>query len=287
MCDTAFENPGRMNNIKYKNPQVICNMDELQYRNAPGLAQSTFKTFLVDTPFHYKDSIGKPFEQTKDMIFGTNFHYFMLKPGKFKDDYAVMKDGDGRTKEYKEYKKNFEAENLGKTVIDEDDHGKFQKMCQSVLKHPVAGDLYLGSKDREMALFATAVTPEGGEVRLKGLLDMYDPDTGIISDFKKCQSASKYEVEKMVRQRGYWVQAAQYTWLAIANGLVVNKFVIIAVEDDGAHATGCYEIDIFMKMKFKNGSPATLWANALSELLACEQSGIWPGYSDEIETVEI
>lgn len=270
--------------IKGKDPAILRGEKDGSYRSALGLSQSAFSKFFV-SPKHYLSYIENPVSPTPDMEFGTCFHSLMLDESPC---YAVMKKVDGRTSEGKKYKAEFAVENAGKIVIDEEQEMHLNGMREAVLTQGgLASELYKNTKDREICLFATACTEEG-EVRLKGMLDGYDAATGTIWDFKKCgKSADAYAFEKMVRERLYWVQAVHYAWLAVQNGLDVQRVVYIPVEDKPPYGLATYTFDLSKKMKYEKFSPIQMWERGLDEFVHCQKSGDWHGYPATLQNIEV
>lgn len=272
-----------MFNIKGKDASILRGEKDGNYRSAFGLSQSAFSKFFV-SPKHYIHSTENPIKPTPDMIFGTCFHSLMLDE---KPCYVVGPKFDLRKTADKEAKAKFEAENAGKELITEEDELALRGMREAVLTNGgLATELYKKSKEKELCLFATAMTDEG-EVRLKGMLDGYDEATGTIWDFKKCRDASGTAFTRMVRERMYWVQAVHYTWLAIQNGLTVNRFVYIPVEDKAPHGLACYTFDITKKMKYHPMSPVAMWEQGLNDFLLCQKDGDWVGYPSHLQEIEI
>lgn len=275
-----------MHIIEIKDATAVFNMTERDYRKASGLSQSSLKDFCV-SPKHYIESIENPKEPTKDMIFGTCFHSLMLDETLC---YAVREKLDMRKNADKERAAEWELQNAGKIAQDDEAEARLQGMKKSILdgKESVAHKLYKETKKehRGIALFGTAVTPFG-DVRIKGLLDGWLESEGIIWDFKKCQSAQPYEFEKMVRERGYWLQSAQYQMLAKSAGLRVEDFIFIPVEDKAPHCFASYSFDIYKQMKYQKYAPIARWSNAICEFAECQANGNWHGYNPARQVIEI
>lgn len=275
-----------MSIIQIKDAQAVFHMTESDYRKATGLSQSALKDFCV-SPKHYIEACENPKEPTKDMIFGTCFHSLMLDA---EPCYAVREKLDMRKTEDKKKAADWEVQNAGKIAQDDEAEARLQGMKKSILegKGSVAYDLYKNTKHehRGIAMFGTAVTPYG-EIRIKGLLDGWHEGSGTIWDFKKCQSAQPYDFEKMVRDRGYWLQSAQYQMLAKAAGLYVEDFIFVPVEDKAPHCFATYSFDINKKMKYHSKSPLERWEDALCEFAECQANGNWHGYNPSRQVIEI
>jgi len=104
---------------------------------------------------------------------------------------------------------------------------------------------------------------------------------GVLFDLKTTVSAAREDFRKSIFDWGYYTQAAHYINAARHVGIDANHFVIIALEkDSGEVAT--FEID----------EPTILAGqNQLNRLLPkwkkCVDSGIWPGYPQEIQMLGI
>jgi hypothetical protein len=270
--------------IKSKDPAILRGEKDKSYRSAFGLSQSSFKEFFV-SPRHYLQKTEEPFEPSKDMIFGTCFHSLMLDD---KPCYAVREKLDMRKTEDKKKAAEWEIENKGLIPQTEEDERNLQGMRKAFLESDShANYLYNNSTEKEICLFATAVT-EHGDVRLKGMLDGYDPVTKTIWDFKKVSKrATPHEFSKTVRERLYWMQAVHYTWLAMANGLDVEKFVFIPVEDSAPYGHASFHLDINEKMKYENCSPLQRWERAINEFAFCQSEGNWYGHPTGIQDLSI
>lgn len=273
-----------MFDIQAKDPALLRGEKDGSYRSAFGLSQSAFKEFFV-SPKHYLQSTEEKHEPTKDMLFGTCFHSLMLDE---KPCYAVREKLDMRKTEDKKKAADWEIANKGLIPITEEDERNLRGMREAILtSESWARELWKTSTEKEICLFATAVT-EHGDVRLKGMLDGYDPKTKTIWDFKKVSKrATAHEFEKTIRERMYWVQAVHYTWLAMANGLEVDKFVFIPVEDSAPYGHACFSIDINQKMKYSHLSPLKNWEWALHEFGWCQAEGDWYGYPCGIQDLSI
>jgi hypothetical protein len=270
--------------IQAKDPAILRGEKDGSYRSAFGLSQSAFKEFFV-SPKHYLQSTEEKKKPSDDMIFGTCFHSLMLDE---KPCYAVREKLDMRKTDDKKKAADWEIANKGLIPMTEDDERDLRGMREAILTgNSIIKELYLTSKELEICLFATAVT-DSGEVRLKGMLDGYDPKTKTIWDFKKVgKKATAYEFEKTIRERMYWVQAVHYTWLAMANGLEVDRFVFGAVEDKAPYGHAAFTFDINKKMKYSNLSALQNWEHALHEFGSCQESGNWYGYPDFIQELSI
>ena len=243
-------------------PAFCAGMTEADYRKAIGLSQSSLKIFHKSAA-HYLASTEEQNEPTDAMILGSVFHAMMLQPDKAKELYAVKLKVDGRSKE-------------GKFVINVEQEAQLLQMRSSVIAHPKACVLLAQSDYKELPVFGTYPTPYG-DVRLKGLIDAYDSKNGFINDIKTCESASPEDFKRAIWDRRYDFQDVQYGWLLQNAGKPVNQFNFICVEKKPPFAVAVYCISAESLLK-----SAGRWEDLVIEYGACQSSGIWKAYSDEV-----
>lgn len=268
-----------MNTSINQGSQFVSGMLDADYRKALGLSQSSIKEFLV-SPAHYLASTENVKEPTKAMLLGSAFHAIMLQQNP-KDFYAVKLKVDGRTKEGKAYNEQFEQENAGKIVIDVTEEDTMVKMKESIFSHAVAFNLLKEATHREVAVFGDYnFGDEHPSVRLKGLVDLYNENNGVICDIKTCEDASPSGFRKAIWDRRYDIQNVHYNWLLKNAGKPVSDFVFICVEKEAPFAVGCYRISA--ESLFKSYE---VWSNAIADFCVCQTTGNYPAYSDNIEEI--
>ena len=95
---------------------------------------SYYRRFIAKT-------VARP-EPTEAFRLGSAAHCAVLEPATFWDRYALRPEGiDRRTKDGKIAFAEFEAANVGKTVITQDEAGSVQEMTAAVKHHPLASQL--------------------------------------------------------------------------------------------------------------------------------------------------
>ena len=256
-------------------PAFCAGMTEADYRKAIGLSQSSLKIFHKSAA-HYLASTEEQHEPTDAMILGSVFHAIMLQPDEAKNLYAVKQKVDGRSKEGKAYNEQFAIENAGKFIINVEQEAQLLAMKASLLSHPKANELLANSDYRELPVFGTYPTPYG-DVRLKGLIDAYDSKRGFVNDIKTCESASPEDFKRAIWDRRYDFQDVQYGWLLQNAGKPVNQFNFLCVEKKPPFAVAVYSISAESLLK-----SAGRWEDLVIEFGACQSSGIWKAYSDEV-----
>ncbi len=208
---------------------------------------------------------------------GSALHCYRLEREQFNVRYVCQPpDLDGRTKEGKAWKANAGE----RQIVTWDDFNLIKGMDEALLAHPVAGKLLTSVGENEKCI----VWDDG---KKKAKLDRVTPE-GII-DLKTCQDASKdgFETACLGRYRRdkrsyrYDIQAAWYLRAAHAQyGPGTIRFLFVCVESAPPHPVAVYELD---EAAIENADEEI--DLLLPKIEAAKQSGIWPAYSDKVETL--
>jgi hypothetical protein len=198
------------------------------YHEQPELSCSQIKTILKN-PHEYVAKIKR--EPTPSMNFGSLGHTLILEPHKLFDEFAIMPNVDGRTKEGKAAKAEFEAASEGKAVMTAQEYETAQLCAESVMKN--AGGFFSAGL-AEVSYFS-----EIDEIPVRVRLDYHIKEIGLICDLKFVEDASPDGFAKAIANYGYYIQAAFY--LDVTKS---KRFVFIAVEKKPPFMVGIYELDI-------------------------------------------
>jgi AraC-like DNA-binding protein len=216
------------------------------------------------------------------LIIGSGFHTATLEPEKLDDEFAVKPseiDGQGpRTKHYKEAFEIMQKSEPDKQWLAPADYDLILEMAGSALDNPVLRH-YMADIDKVVE-GTGYFEMEGAKCKVRP--DLYIPGAGVVIDLKSTQDASNRGFTKSVRQFGYLFQACWYMHALRLLGEKPKQFVFIAVEKTAPYATAAYTIkESDINKQFSNMERACqLWAT-------CQSSGIWPGYSDMVETLDL
>jgi hypothetical protein len=206
-------------------------------------------------------------------------------------------DFKDRTRSKAYVKAETEALDAGLMPVLRKDYDEALAMATAILTHPTAGALLGAAEDREVSGFWT--DPEFGiwqRMRMDALsLAAWEMPTGI--DLKTSKDASREGFAKSVADYGYHRQDVHYrqglaACLGISDWRDVD-FVFVVVESEPPHLVAHYRVS--------DGSPGEYGAPAPDDVALgleqmrearerfrhCSQAGIWPGYSEEIETLEL
>ena len=229
-------------------------------------------------PAKFKWAREHPHKSTAAMDLGTTVHGMALGTGA---EVAVVQADSWRTKAAQNERD--EAEGLGMVPMLAKDYAEAKAIADAMLAHPTAGALLEGV-DPEVSMFA--VDPEFG-IWLRGRADAvtmaYSMPT--VVDVKTTKDASPAGFAKSVADFGYHRQDPWYRqlWAAIL-GCDPDEidFVFAVVETEPPYLVATYRVDAAAVDvgREQNRIAREVYAD-------CTESGIWPGYSEEIEDLEL
>ena len=253
-----------------------------EYHGSGELSRSTAWSLLQSCPAKVRYDMNNPKPSSPALVIGSGFHTATLEPEKLDDEFAVKPseiDGQGpRTKHYKESFELMQKSEPDKQWLAPADYDLILEMAGSALDNPVLRH-YMA--DINKVVEGTGYFEmEGAKCKVRP--DLYIPGAGVVIDLKSTQDASNRGFTKSVRQFGYLFQACWYMHALRLLGEKPKQFVFIAVEKTAPYATAAYTIkESDINKQFSNMERACqLWAT-------CQSSGIWPGYSDMVETLDL
>jgi hypothetical protein len=260
-------------------PTLTFNQPEADYRAAkPELSQSVIKTMLAQSPAHARYRLDNPSEPTAAMRLGTIAHKLILEgPDAFYQQYVVAPDCDRRTKAGKELYQETIDNNPGKEIISNDELIASAAMAGAVNAHPLAGRLFQGGA-AEVSAFGKI-----GGVSIKGRFDYFHEADGIVVDLKTTLDASPDEAQRYAVKYGLHIQQFVYgeIYRSIA-GKAPADFVFVLVEKNPP-----YGVAVVRLTKEAVEAARGQVEKALAIWQQCEKSGIWPGYGDNVITVDL
>jgi len=265
-------------------PGIYPYLDNDAYHQSPGLSKSGL-ALLRECPakFEWRYILGNREEETKAMKIGAAFHGLVLEPEVFSMSYAVSPKFDGRTKEGKAGKAAFAADHVGKAIIDQDDYSLISAMAEAVHAHPAASYLLgLGGISEESFFWREEFT--GASVLCKCRPDRRIPGKRILVDLKKtAKGAGADAFSRTMFNLTYHIQAGHYLpGVSTVLGERYDEFVFIVVEEEPPHLVAVYQLD---RDDIEMGKRE---AENLVRLYAkCTQEDYWPGYGDEIQTINL
>jgi len=215
-------------------------------------------------------------EPTPAMVIGTALHTAVLEPHLWGEQFAIPPQAfDRRTKAGKELAAAFELDAAGKTVLAPDDADRIRRMADAVHAHPAASFLLDLPGKREASYFWT--DDETG-LKCKCRPDWHSADRRLIVDVKTTEDASMRGFQKSVANWRYHVQAAWYQ----RPFAEAEQFLFVAVEKQPPHLVAVYAATPMMV-----AAGERVATRDLAVLAQCRAAGEWPGYSDEIQLLDL
>jgi len=262
-------------------PGLWPDVDEDWYHSDPvqgGSLSVSGAKLLLQAPAKFDYARRNPHPSTDAMSLGTAVHSLVLGAGQ---EILALDYDNWRTRAAQEQRDVYADE--GYLVMLRKDYEEAQAIADALLKHPVAGGL-LTEGDAEVSMFWK--DPEFG-IWLRGRCDYMTHFGGLptIVDVKKTKDASPDGFAKSVYEYGYHRQDPHYRegWAALLGCDWQDiDFVFAVVEPEPPYLVATYRIkpehvDLGREQN----------RIARERFRDCMKSDRWPGYSEEIEDLEL
>jgi hypothetical protein len=240
---------------------------------------------IARSPLHYwaayLDPNRQPREATPAMAIGSAVHTHVLELSTWDERYVMAPEGiDRRTKAGKELWAAFEADAASRTVLSRSDAELVMQMGRAVWSHPAAAFL-LGRPGQAEQTYLW--TDEATGLECKCRPDWMTTDGQLIVDLKTTEDASPAGFRKSIGNFRYHVQAAWYLdGIERATGRRPDQFIFVCVEKKPPHVVAVYAASAEMI------AAGAITAEAdLARLAMCREASEWPGYSNQIETIDL
>lgn len=275
-------------------PMFVSNIDTVgrmkmsneAYHAHEAIGSTSIKA-MSQSPAHFKYFRDNPKEPTPAMILGTAAHEALLEPELFEANYIVAPEFTGFTKDgkpstqsadAKAKKAAWYAENANKKIITLEQKEQISGMIKAVHSNSTAKKLLNLGHAEESYFWRDKAT---------GILCKCRPDFlregKIIVDLKTTGDASMEEFSRSINDFGYHISAPWYLdGTSHVTGDKYDTFIMIAVEQTALHGVAIYYLD-----------PAAIsygrevCRRNLEIYAACLETGIWPGYDEHIQTINI
>lgn len=265
-------------------PGVHHGVPEAEYHAAPGLS-STGARALLDSPARYRWQLDHPQqrETTEAQDLGTVTHTLALGAGALPAVAPAEHVTDAGKLSTKKASLAWaeEQRTAGLIPISPANLAAAEAMAKALREHPTAGPLLARPGRAEVSLAARC--PDTG-VLCRGRVDwwpepLHDGARQQLVDLKTARSADPAAFARSVADYGYDIQDVWYEdlvmWLG-AHGGRQPRFVFVTVEKTAPYFVSVSTLDA---ETLADARRAALAARQL--LVACEVSGVWPGYPDE------
>ena len=255
------------------------------YHQNPALSHSKLETFRRRPALFYKKYIAKSLpavEESSAFRIGSSAHTAILEPGQYNRRYAIKPDSiDRRTKDGKIAFAAFEAENIGKTIVSQEEHDQVSSMFHAVNFHKLASQLL-------SAGMAEASWRTQGAMPLQCRTDWFNSagcelsnGRPYVADLKTVESLDEQafsNFQKAVFRYGYHRQAGFYLPLITEiTGAPVWDFFFIAIEKVEPFGVAVYRLSDDAVARGQDESIEDLRA-----IKACMDSGIWPNIEEKL-----
>lgn len=241
-----------------------------EYHDSSGFSRSALIK-LSKSPYHfwyeYISGLCKKKEQTPSMIIGTAFHTLLLEPHKFEEEICVAPKIDRRTAKGKEDYERFLNDSLGKTILNQEQFEKVKSMASFVNKHSIVKDLLDGCR-MEKSIYWTDLDTG---IQFKVRPDAWLPT--IVVDIKTTSDISINRFGYSAQEYGYYLQAGM-TYEALKSlGILMDAFVILAVEKEEPYAPAVFNMS---QKAIQYGIDQFTYFKKI--LAGCLEKNEWPGY---------
>ena len=258
---------------------VADNIPHAEYLQMPALSVSGMKQLLPPSCpalFKHYQSNRRPEKRAYD--FGHLVHGLVLGDG---PTIVTLPYPDWRTKSAQAAAK--EAHAAGDVPILWHEFSQGMAAASAVLRNPTAADLLARGRP-EQTLTWTDPTGVPMRARVDWLPDKRPGQQFTAVDLKTTGgSAHPSEFARQAAKFEYVMQAAHYMDGIKACGLDDDPaFVLIVVETSAPHLVSLVQFDEY---DLQIGREKI--AEAVNIYRGCVESGVWPGYSEEVQTIEM
>lgn len=288
MTGESFRLEDGVSGLYFDEPEEVYHRTRLGVLSASGIKQ------LLRSPAHYRhycEPDQASDKSTPALKFGKALHCAILEPERFAKVYGILPDDAPRDlRHLRNAAKPSDAtliaiqwwdrwERLGLITLTPEDMRRIKGMQASVHAHPWASLMLKGGASEVVARW---IDPDSGlECKLRA---DYFRDIGkpIAFDLKACVDASFNGFGRAVANYDYHIQDAHYSAGFKAIGKELADFVFIAIENEPPYVCQPYICGVEEK-----ATGEMLRARGARILRKCMDAGRFPGYSDDIETVNL
>ncbi len=237
------------------------------------------------TPRDYQCNLQEPFFKGSDAAnLGTFYHSANLERDTFDDLYIYEPEKiDKRTKEGKAKAKEFAEQAAGKTVISFQDRKKIEASMQAFDAHPELKEIMAHGNAEVTGVARFAKHLVDGGLRYKARED-WICDDGWIYDIKTLSiNPSDANLAKTIANYNYHFKAVHHMEVMKRCGVDVRGFGWIFMT---THLPVCHVVVKRMGYQMKEIAH-DMWVEATALLANCVKTSQWPGYSENVEDIEL
>lgn len=196
-----------------------------------------------------------------------------------RQDMAAWLNANGKeVKLWSDVKAQWDEVNKDRQILNQAQWDAVHMAANSIKNHPAASKLLSKGKAEQSIYWTDESTGELCRCRPD-----WWRDDGIVVDLKTTENASLDGFAKSIANFRYDVQAAFYLdGIEKATGKRPRGFVFVAIEKKPPFAVGVYVLKAETL-----GDATEVYKRDLAVYAACNQSGAWPGYGDEIQAIDM
>lgn len=264
----------------------LLQMSNAEYHgNAERISKSGLD-LIAKSPAHYYQRYLAPNrverEETPAFFMGTATHTAILEPAAFDAEYVHCPiKFDRRTNAGKLAALEFEAQHVGRKILDTGQYDTLMRMREAVQNHRAASQLLTGGV-AEQSLFFTE--PETG-VKCKVRFDyLHEAVGGYVVDVKSTEDAGPEEFARSAAKYFYHKQAAFYTDALAYAGCPVAPlgFMFVAVEKTAPFGVAVYQLT---EDAIELGR--SLYFADLERFAECKRTGQWGAYPQHAQLLKL
>lgn len=252
------------------------------YHGGAGISKSGLDSIDANPAIYFGRHVDPDRPAPKDkagQLEGSLTHCAVLEPDEFAKRYAVGPDVS--TRAVKAWK-DFEAATPGKVCIKPGEYETAMRQADSVRRLPEVKEALERGKAEVSSYWIDPVTDELCRCRPDWAHDCGISQT-ILLDLKTCGDASPAEFRRQIARKRYDVQNAFYVdGYAAGSGREVLAFIFVAVESEWPYAACALMLD-----EDSIASGRRKYRRNLDVYAECRRTGVWPGYSSQIEIVRL
>jgi len=252
-------------------PGIYPDLPEADYHGDRNSLSASGMKKLLDAPAKFWHSLDNT-EHKYVFDFGTAAHRKVLGVGA---EIVTVDADDWRSKAAREARDEARAD--GKVALLAKDAAVVDAMALALESHRLAAHLFTDGQ-AELSMFWH---DEAWNVTRRARFDWLRQD-GIAVDFKTTANGNPNRLPAACHDFGYHIQEAQYRDVAAGLDAEVSDFVFVFQEKTAPYLVTVARLDpSFVSLG------RTRCAEALERFRDCRNSGLWPGYTDDLTDLTI
>ena len=281
-------------------PGIAHGIDIDVYHSMPGISKTGIDA-VNRSPAHYfgwhLDPMRPPPKDRSGQLEGTLAHCAVLEPAEFAKRYAtVPPNAPRRPTEAQWNAKNPSPESVsamgwwseftertgGKAIITPTQYETAMRQAQSIRSLPEIAEALERGKSEVSAMWIDPITGEPCRCRPDWVSD-FGARRVVLLDVKTYSDASAAEFARQIARKRYHVQDAFYSdGYASATGVDVMGFIFVAVESEWP-----FQANAMMLGERSREQGRVAYQRNLATYSSCRKRGLWPGYSEAIQLIEL